>query len=815
MVNQYGGSGLATLDPETFSRPSSRIGNAQNARSLVQRLKTEDDTRMWRYTSIMGLLDGNPPWSSQKLIDIGQGHRANFNLREGEGMVEAAKTPYYDLVFEVPFFARIEFGIEGADPTKLREWSQTATELYNDLLCEWSSFDQVMQLHQWQMVVNGVGPIFWPHYVSWQSEAVKSRRVLVPMETKANVDQLELCAVLHSYRADELESYIARSGNNNGDSDGWNVPLCQQAIIDSAMRETRATWAGENYDIYQRAIRAGDLYYGLHQSERIHVASLFIKEFGGKVSHYMVTDVPLNSVAAAQPINDPSEETGYLFKRRRKYDSFGQIVCPFFFDTGPDGTWHTVRGLGPKIYDFCDVSNRTFCQMLDGSVIGSGICLEAQEGVALEETQMALVGGGTVVSPGYKVVQTRIAESLQGAMAMRRELQNTLQSNTGAYRQRVEEQNQENTLGQAQLNYQTQATLTKGSVNRYYNNYDKWHRETVRRVMDPAQSKNVPGGTEAIEFMARCVFKGIPPQVLKFENIKRIYATRSIGYGSQQLRDMATRELIQLVPFMDEVSRNHALRARAAALPGIGMAQVDEFFPPIEQTGVPNSHTAFAALENNALRREKGKAIVEPQQNHSIHFDTHFADTQEHAKDPQAHITEQLNHFEQAGPHLAQHLKFLEGDPTRKQEVKQKTAQLQQLGKQTDRLRQMVEDWAKAQQDERSQAEAQQQPDMKGMAELAKVHGELGLKSQKMTGELELKKRAAAFKETIADKKTAAQIRREGARSAAEQRRKNVETGASIRRSGAEAAHSIARENVVAQSDLMREAMQPPPQGAP
>ena len=624
--------GLASLDPETFERPDSRLGNAANARHLVNRLKWEDNTRMFRYTKIQGLMDGNPPWSSKRLEDLGQGHRANFNLRESEGIVEAAKTPYYDLVFEVPSFARIEFGVEGAESYLLDQWNDIISEEYSDVLNGWDGFDHEMQLHQWQMVVNGVGPMFWPHYIGWHSEALKARKVLVPQETKANVEQLELCAVLHSYRADELEMFIKRGGTEDPKGDGWNIPLCRQAIVDSAMREMRQTYGIENYDLYQRAIRTGDLFYGIHRSNRIFVASVFVKEFGGKVSHYMVTDQNLGHTN--ETYDSTSDETGYLFKRRNKFDSFAQVFCPFFFDSGPDGTWHAIKGLGPKIYDFCDISNRTFCQMLDGSVIGSGITLETQDSNAMEETQIALVGGAAVVSPGYKVVQTRIAESLDGAMAMRRELHGTLQANTGSYRQRTDEggSRAEPTLGQAELVQQQQGMLTKGSTNRYYNNLDKWNRETLRRLMDPAQSPAIPGGREAMTFMQRCIQRGIPEQILKFSFVQRITATRSIGYGSPQLRDIATRELMNMIPYMDEVSRNHALRARASALPGIGMHSVDSFFPPIEKSGVPNAHAALAVLENNALRQQGGKALVEPMQNHSIHFDTHFQDAMAHAQ---------------------------------------------------------------------------------------------------------------------------------------------------------------------------------------
>ena len=232
---------------------------------------------MYRYTRVQGLLDGNPPWPQKRLTDLGQGHRANFNLREGEGIVDSAKTPYYDLVFEVPYFAQITLKIPGAQPNVVGEWNDIISEEYYETLCDWGGFDSLVQLHQWQMIVNGVGPIFWPHAVSWHSQAVKSRKVLVPQETFASVDELELCAVLHSWRADELEAYIRKATDTDKNYNGWNVPLVKQAIIDCALREMRQTYGIENYDLYQRAIRAGDLFYGLHRSmQHLKVSALII-----------------------------------------------------------------------------------------------------------------------------------------------------------------------------------------------------------------------------------------------------------------------------------------------------------------------------------------------------------------------------------------------------------------------------------------------------------------------------------------------------------------------------------------------------------
>jgi hypothetical protein len=769
MATDTYGQRLATLDPDTAERPTSRIGNAGNARALVNRLKYEDETRMYRYANLQGLMDGNPPWNHQKLVDIGQAHRANFNLRESEGIVEAAKTPYYDLVFEVPFFARWEFDVPGAEPHVQEEWSSIATEEYTELLAGWDGFDHQVQLQQWQMIVNGVGPLFWPHFIGWRSEAIKCRKVLVPQETKANVDELELCAVLHSYRADELEMFIKKGAASSPDGDGWQVELCEQAIIDSSQREMRQTYGIENYDLYQRAIRTGDLFYGIHRSDRIYVASVFVKEFGGMVSHYMITDQNLGH--NSEIYDELGDETGYLFKRRNKFDSFSQVLCPFFYDSGPDGTWHAIKGLGPKIYDFCDISNRTFCQMLDGAVIGSGITLETQDANAIEETQIAMVGGAAVVSPGYKVVQTRIAEALNGAMSMRRELQNVLQANTGSYRQR-EETRPQPTAQQEMMLSQAEQLLSRGATNRYYNNLDKWHRETVRRILDPAQAKDIPGGEDALNFRTRCMIRGIPEEVMDFRFIRKVTSTRSLGYGSPQLRDSATTELVKLIPYMDEISRNHALRARAAALPGVGMYAVDSFFPQIEKKGVPNAHAALAVLENNALRQPGGKALVEPMQNHAIHFDTHMKDAMAHQQEPNAQPMQVLLHMEQAGPHMFQHLQELKGDPSRKAEVKQKQKQLDDLGKQTDQLHQQTTEALQAAQKNGAQQQPPQQPDPKLIPKIMETKGKLDLKAKEQAGRHALKTQDQRFKQDLKDKETAAKIKRDAAVAASAARNK-------------------------------------------
>lgn len=669
-------------------------------------------------------------------------------------------------MFEVPRFANIDFYLDGADPTLNTEFSEIISDQYHSVLDDWDGFDQNIQLHQRMMLLYGVGPLFWPHPLDWRSEAVKIGKVLVPDETKANVDELESLVVLHHYRADQLWHFIEKE--KIGKSGRWNRDLVEKAIMHSAHNDVRDVYGVENFDLFQRAFRAGDYFYAMNRSNRIYVASLFIKEFGGKISHYIITDTTLGVDEETE--TDQDKEEGYLFIHKNKYEAFSQIIVPFFFDTGSDGTWHTIKGLGPKIFDYCDISNKMTCQMIDGAVIGSGVTLEAQDANSLQETQIALVGGATVVQPGYRVVQTRIAESLNGALAIKRDLQNTLQSNTGNYRQRVSGEDQEPTLGQAQLNAQQQAMLSKGAVNRYYNALDRWHRETLRRLLNPSLKGNVSGAEQAEYFRECCEKRGIPMELLKMDNVRKVKAMRSIGYGSANMRDIAAQKMLQLLPMAPEQGKNFILRSNAAAIPGVGQTQVDYIFPSIKDNGMPEDHVAIATLENNALRQPGGQVKVADKQNHPTHFQVHAGDMAQdytslfsqngQGPPPDPHAV--LIHMEQGGPHLKQHLDKMAGDPTRKDQHKQMTDTWMQLAKATDKLKQNVEESDKAQ----AENAPPPQLDPEHLAAMAKIHGELGLRAEKLKGDMALKMRRQQMTEILNDKKAAAEIRQKAMRAA-------------------------------------------------
>lgn len=712
---------LNTLSTETLQAPESRIKNVRSVRNRIWEIRQGDLERQIRRTKLQGLIDGNQPYNKDKMAAAGRADDANINFREAEGMIAAATTPYYDLVFEVPKAVNIEL-YYGENKQKNVEWANIIAEKYTKTLWNWKGYDIQTQLSQWQMVVHGQGLIMWSSPRGWYFEARKAGTFLVADNAPCDLDKLEEGINQTYFTPTQLFRLIDRKNIIKG----WNVKKAKWAIINAIPQDDKDTLSlGNSWEAYQVSLRRGDVQWS-NKALRIYYTDYFVKEFDSKITHCIVLD--RNPNQNENPSNVDDGEDDFLFKQVGRFESFHDIINPFFYDVGPDGAWYSVKGLGPKIFDFCDLSNRFRCTIINGALATCGPIIQAANAQALQKLQQTPIvrsSGVTMVPPDWNKFDVNVRGQLDGPMAVQRELQNTLQSNTGQYRQRVSEENQEPTLGQAQLNAAAQSTLSKGAYNRHYHYDDLKHEQIIKRMLDPKISENDGGGKEAKDFIDECVRCGVPKEALQFKNFISIRAVRNMGYGSPQMQQIVSGKLAEMLPQMDQVSRNHAQRTIIA--PFVGQTEVESFFPDIEKSGVANDQQAFAVLENNALRQIGGEVLVTPYQNPAIHFTEHFKDCIAHVKQlqaGQAQPIEVLIHLEQAGPHMGDHLQAMEGDPTQKDQYEQFKKMWLALAKMTDQLKKQV---AQAQ---AQQQTAQGQPDPKAVTELMKTVADIHIKDK-------------------------------------------------------------------------------------
>lgn len=747
-------SPLDTLDEATGKPPESRVRSAIGVRQRITEMREAESTRSWRRAKVQGLLDGNPPYKKAKLRELGRAEDANINLRTGEGTVDAAKTPYYDLVFESPRFLDA-YTDWGDDPQRWFEWSETISNGLHDLFDKWDGFDCNTQLLQWQMCVHGIGIAMFVDTYDWRWESRSIGDVLVPDNAKADIDRLPECAIPRVYYPTDLYQLIKNEAVARARK--WNVELARKAIINASPRDFRQA-NGNNWEAYQEAIRTGDVSWS-NKSSEIMVVDYLVKEFDQKITHTIVLDdgTPMTSSLTA-----PKDE--FLFQKVGRFDVFNHVICPFFFDVIGAGLWHGVKGLGPKIYDFCQLENRLTGKNIDQAMLGLVVVPKQADDWQTMETISA--GGVTVFRPGTEFVQTKLADNLEGPLMVKRDLQYMRGQNTGQYRQPTSDDQHAPTLGQDQMIAQDRAVLGKGAVNRYYKSLDRLYREMVRRVLNPKLSKSDPGGKEAHEFREWCMERGVPEECLKMENICRVKAVRSIGYGSPVMREIISNKLLSLVPMMNEKGRANALRTSIA--PFVGQAQVDAFFPSFDEMPKPGEQEQQATDENNALKDPEGETQVTYEDNHLIHFDIHFASMAKHFQAMQAGQADPMKtlvHLHQGGVHTRAHLNGMQNDPTREAQYKEREAGWQQLSKIADQLQQQLEEHFKS---EQAANPPQPQVDPQLVAALAKVQGDLKVKQFKAQGDMQLKSEKQAAMLRLKDLQTAHDIRLKNVQAASE-----------------------------------------------
>lgn len=760
---------VATLKSEdqgkTYTVPESCIGSAKDARTTISTLVKAESIRAKRRAKFNGMLNGNPPWPGL-LRDKGMADRANFTLREAEGFIAAAKTPYYGLAFKADRFIQLTIDYGSADPGLLAEWAGKIGTRYQYANEDDDSFDMHMQRSQFQMVAHGSGPMVWEDTEDWRAKSRMAGQILVSDDASADIDEWDTAACPRSYTPTQLWAKI--KNESAATARKWNVPACKKAIMDAAPENLKGTY-GLNFEHYEAEMRKGATGWD-SKSKRIFVTDLFQKEFTNRISHFIVLQVEENTVETDVE-GDPN--CGFLFRKIGRYESWSQIICPFLYDVGPDGQWHSVKGAGPKIFDICSASDRLFCRGLDGAMKASGVIVQAKDSQALQEAAFTDVSGGTVIGPKYEVVQQRIAPNFESPLLMKRELGKTLAENTGQYRQRWESE-PEPTLGQQQIKETRESVLGDFDASRYLQYLDRFHRERFRRILAMgkklyATRKNVapveiendtvltPSEQGALKFYRGCVeTDGIPEDIMKFENFCRIKATRLVGNGSLQMRQMIGDKLLGLLSTMNERGRTFTLRSVVSSYAGETYA--DAIFPAYDTPQVVDSHMSLAQLENNFLRIPGGKVLVDPSQDNFVHFQMHGQDVQAHAQEVQAGQSDPQSlyvHLEQAGPHMHDHLVPMAGDPTRKNQVEQMTKSWLAMSKMADQLKQHLDEAAKAQ----AENQPQQQPPPELIAALAKVHGDLQIKQTKMQGDMALKQQKQDAMLRLKDLQTAHNVK--------------------------------------------------------
>jgi hypothetical protein len=727
---------------ETGKPPKSRINSPKAAWDILNRMVKRDDQRSRKRAIIQGQIDGNPPYDENELKRLGQASRSNVNFRQAEQIRDKRKSSYYELVMEVETLVDIKtpkyseairqalLGVENPDYGKI------IAEEFTTMLRDWEDFLYTMFLHQEQLVVWGIGNCYWEDEVDWRFKAARVGSFLVPDETKSTIGDLDLMAIRTDYRVHELFEKVKDDETKQKSQDaGWDTELIIELLIASVNNSTdiKDNFQVGEWESLQQRIKDNDLYYTYAIQQKIKAAHVYVKEYNGKITHYII---PEDEEYNKDKNDNPRK---FLFKKIDRYENWKNALRLFFLNIG-EGTYHSVRGLGPKVFAACVLNDRMMNTMIDGGMAAATILLQPSNEAQKERIRLTRVGPFSVVPSGYNIMNHGSYQAnINLLLGLKNVLDVGINRNVGLQVPDVidsEKTPQARTLGEERDRITNEARLERGDITMYYAQLDSLFEEVLRRALNKNTVNDIdPGAKEARAFRKRCIDRGVPEDLLKPDQLK-ITAARAIGYGSPVMKGLISAEILSIAPYFDEVGKDNAVRdyvwARA------GQRGVDRYKPIVNRNDVPTSEHTLAGLENND-HQEGTPTIVGIDQPHVIHLLVHMRPLMEIAD---AYIQgtfrgdlEQLyQYLTVALNHSAMHLDFMAQDPARVNEYNSYMEQFNQLVKLYSAVERQVRQLTQQRQAEaQAQQRAVQQAmeaaeDQKLQVELAKINADLQLR---------------------------------------------------------------------------------------
>lgn len=732
------------------SVPECRVGSPEQARAICNKMLLGNNKRFSRNALIKGMVDGNSPWPQDKLDSSNQQYRANFNTGEAESYLNAAKSAFYDLNSETETLATVRCDY-GSDVDKRQEWSNILTEEFQKLQKKDDEFEFNTTLSQHDMVLYGAGPRVFDDLFDWRGRPMKFSQLLIPDDAASDTVRWVQCAYATEYRTDELYAFIRNP--EAARAVGWDVAAVRQAIILAASNWMPPNLLGQQWEWNQQRLRNSDLYHG-NNSRRVSIFRLFWREFSKP-------NEPKGRISEAWVVQNQQAAT-YLFKKVGRYASWNEVIHPMFYDNG-DGTAHSVRGLGVKMYKALLAKMRLDNATVDSALARTAIMLKPSSAKEVNHPQHR--GPYTILPPDSDFVQQAVGGVLDAPIAVSHELGNTLQVNLSQYRSRVDKpQGNPRTAYEIRTQVAQQSALNKTQIFKYYEQLDHWYAERYRRATNPNITDVMAGGELAMEFQKACRERGVPKMAMLRCTVS---ATRAMGQGNAQLRIETLRTMLtEIAGSLPEQGRQNLLDDYIASMAG-GHSFVDRYNP---KPKITHNDSEMLAWLQVAGMKAGIPAVVTGTQPHAIYAAIFAQAGGQAAMSLQqgGNPAEVAQFLDLIGRGMAAHLQFLARDPLHQREAKALEQAFKKLAQFHDQLIGKLQ----AQQQKMQEQQAKTDGVMTDL-QLAQMETEADIKRKDMKAQHDIQLKnlkagqaVAVTKQNLAlnDAKTAAQIRIDNAK---------------------------------------------------
>jgi hypothetical protein len=638
-LHELDGLELSPFD-EKGKKVETRLRDVKSAVSIFNTLLKADEGSAVNRSRIDSMFDGVAPYSQSQLAASGQGLKTNLNFGEAQRLLDISLSAYVDLYSSLERLVEVK-STTGERSEQGPKEDIVAEELTN-LFRRWPEFHSSYLRLCTQFVKHGVGITYFDSPDDWKFRVGGFSDILIPRQSQATEDAIDIAVGRRQYHLHELHNFI--KNEKAAKAVGWNVAEVKRAMLKNVRTSGRNT-SGNTYSDYedlQVEIKNNDLYTG-HQNPTVDVLHYWVRELDGSVSHYISAE------------NSPKD---FMYKKVSRYDSPEQAYIFFTYGVGSNGTYHSIRGLGQRIFSHVQTSNRLRCQQIDGAMLASAVMIQPENQRSLDELSFTFYGAYAVMSPNVRIVEKAIPNLGTAVQPALQDLTQQLSLNTDTMspygpNQTSPYKNQMQVVADMDV-----ATRISGStLNLFYSSWTRLMREMVRRVI---QSKRPDAAIK--DFFDRCEKRGIDKEFIKKLDVAQTKAVRSIGNGSQANRLVSLRELQGISGQFDDIGRRNLTRDIVSTRVGHDLA---DRYVPAQESERQSVDTKIAYLENQQLQQGQPVPVVSSEL-HGQHLQLHVPLLQQFMQsinEGQADPQQVLPALQALYQHISETAQYAAGDP--------------------------------------------------------------------------------------------------------------------------------------------------------
>jgi hypothetical protein len=653
----------AVVSPDQKLIMRGRVKSAAELATVFTCLFNEDLLASQKRAMVQASIGGDAPKDQANLVRKGLGGSANINWGSLGQAVEEAQTPYWRLLEALDVFVSTPLQQNFLDVKMRSVIEPILASCFTRMLMKWPSFRP-----RWSQLVNlyvseGVAMTLHDDPYSWKWMVRGLSDLKFPRSTPADVEYLDVIVCEDYLRPDELmskvrsedegeEAYnevfspaleveaeeviekpetgefsevemteddiivedkpVAVQSPGKGYKRYWN----KSAILE-AIRETSGSSGLDTNDpeAIARAWKGNDISYGI-TANTVRVIHGYIKELDGTVSHYVCRF---------------DGQGDFLYKCEGKFSDISELLTAFTEGVGTTGNFHSIRGLGYKLFSPTTGSNKLINKMLDNAMFAATPHLSTSNEDFNVEKMMVPIGPYMMLAEGLNFQANQNQDVNESIVPAIQTINGILQARASASAPVLASQTDRTrkTATQVDAEVEMQGSMQSSSFSLFMASWEKLLVNTFRRVCRPDYLVTDPGGPEVHKFYNRLLIQLQPLGVTSTDQVIEILqnvdfdameVNSGIGKGSASERRSVVTALNQsLGGQLDPEGQRFLNRLTAASYAGF---QIANQLVPDEPGLRPPMDAQVAQMENSLMSLGQPPAF-EPNQDHFVHLEKH------------------------------------------------------------------------------------------------------------------------------------------------------------------------------------------------